>query len=45
MKVVWNTCDKERGGEMKSAYEISKRSLKAFKSHILLEKPLEKNSI
>ena len=21
MKVVWNTCDKELGGEMKSVYE------------------------
>ena len=21
MKVVWNTCDKELGGEMKSAYD------------------------
>ena len=27
-KVVWNTCDKELGGEIKSAYETySKRSL------------------
>ena len=28
MKVFWNTCDKELGGEMKSAYEsYSKSSL------------------
>ena len=28
MKVVWNTCDKELGGEIKSACETySKRSL------------------
>ena len=28
MKVVWNTCDKELSGEMKSAYEnYSKSSL------------------
>ena len=26
IKVIWSTCDKERGGEMKSAYENYSRS-------------------
>ena len=40
MKVVWNTCDKEFGGEMKSFYKktTSKVHLKTYKSHFLLEK-------
>ena len=39
LKVVWNACDKELGGEMKSAYEItSKAHFKTSKSHALLEK-------
>ena len=37
MEVVWNTCDKELGGEIKSIYEnYSKSSLS--ESHSLLEK-------
>ena len=39
MKVAWNTCDKELGGEMKSVDETtSKLHLKPSKSHSLLEK-------
>ena len=41
MKVAWNTCDKELGGEMKlnlSMKANSKVHLKTCKSHFLLEK-------
>ena len=39
MKVAWNTCDKELGGEMKSVDETtSKLYLKPSKSHSLLNK-------
>ena len=50
MKVVWNTCDNELYGEMKSAYEnYLKFQSKTSKIHYFLEKIyvkyLEKNSI
>ena len=50
MKVVWNTCDKERGEEIKSAYEnYFKRSLKTLENSLpfreIYVKYLEKNSI
>ena len=41
MKVVWNTCEKELGGEMKLNLPMkttSKAHLKACKSHFILEK-------
>ena len=39
MKVVWNTCGKELGGEMKSAYEnVQKVFLKTSKSCYVLER-------
>ena len=41
MKVVWNTCDKELGGEIKLNLPMkttSKVHLKTCKSHFLLEK-------
>ena len=40
MKVVWNTCDKKLGGEMKSTYEIytPKVHFETPKSDALLEK-------
>ena len=48
MKVVWNTCDKERGEEIKSAYEnYFKRSLKTLENSLpfreIYLKYLEKN--
>ena len=37
MKVAWNTCDKELGGEMKSAYEnYFKSSLENFQQSLPL---------
>ena len=40
MKVFWKTCEKELGGEMKSAYETYSIKVhhKISKSHSLLEK-------
>ena len=39
MKVVWNTCDKELGGEMKSAYEnYLQSSLENFQKSLLFRK-------
>ena len=42
MNVVWNTCDKELPGEMKSAYEAKLRTpkvhFKTSKSHPFSEK-------
>ena len=39
MKVIWNTCDKELGSEIKSAYEnYSKVHFETSKIHSLLEK-------
>ena len=40
MKVVWNTCDKKLGGEIKSTYEIytPKVHFETSKTHSLLEK-------
>ena len=35
MEVVWNTCDMELGGEMKSMKTTSKIHLKPSKSHPL----------
>ena len=51
MKVAWNTCDKELGGEMKSVKEncLNKSSLVNFQNSLRLGKIyvkyLEKNSI
>ena len=50
MKVVWNTCDKELGGEMKSVKENHfKNSLENFQKSLpfreIYIKYLEKNSI
>ena len=40
MKVAWNTCDKELGSEMTSAYKnyYFKSSLKNLQNDFLLEK-------
>ena len=39
MKILWNTCDKELDGKMKSACENDfKFHLKSCKIHFLLEK-------
>ena len=50
MRVVWNTCDKELGGEIKAAYEnYSKNSLQNLQKSLpfidIYVKYLEKNSI
>ena len=50
IKVVWNICDKERGGEMKSHYEnCYKSSLENLEISLVFRetyvKHLEKNSI
>ena len=48
MKVFWNTCDKELGGEMKSAYEKLLQKFTLRKSLPFREtyvKYLEKHSI
>ena len=50
MKVIWNTCDKEPGSEIKSAYEnYSKSSFWNFQNSLPFRetyvKYLEKNSI
>ena len=50
MKVVWNTCDKNLGGEMKSAYEnYFENSLESSQEPLpfreIYVKKLEKNSI
>ena len=50
MRVVWNTCDKELGGEIKAAYEnYSKNSLQNLQKSLpfigTYVKYLEKNSI
>ena len=50
MKVVWNTCDNELGGEIKSAYEnwltSSLENLQnSLSFRVIYVKYLEKNSI